>query len=962
MGIKSPPRGLPTSISDSSQSVRIPHCVFRKPESLSQGGQRQGDRGISTQRGNRTSARPINAWFLQLGLPCTQGARQVEIHHKPEAFEPVLSKIQIQNVNHQRTGLDTGERSLDNITRSKRRFPPYSNTPSQQEVPKVCPQGESSSIQGSSLRPVGQSICVYEGDQSCGTGGPESGSTATGLYRRLAEPRVSLRISRLQSPLVRNTMFKTGFAGQQRKIGAHSNSDSGFCGDLLGPDPGKDVPNKGAFPKHSVPVPPPVEQQEPSTRSVLVESTRSHDFNREACPLGQTLDATASIYHEESLQPVQRQLFQGQSPFRLRSCLFPEMVVQPGECTSREIPRRITCISPDVHRCIRLGLGSIDRPSRGEGSMGISSIRRAYQYQGAESSLVRPAVFSAPSLEPSCPGLLRQLYNSCLPEEPRGDNFMEHVLPHSTDSPLVQNKGNSDQMQIHSRKIEPQGRRSKQGRSGSSRIKRDPVNRMAAEPSHSSAVVAPSIPSFGRLVRHQQEQVSPSIFLTCERSRGTGNRCVISQLGGAGRIRIPSMEHAPCSDQETRKVSVPHVADSPHVDKDELVPNTVHAKHIPANKIASKKQSTCPRKGPVSCVPGRGGTRTSRLVFMRAAYERQKLKGPVIDRLLISKKASTTALYQSRWDAFLRWCLEQGYDESTAGIPEISEFLVVLFSRKQALSTIKGHLTAVVGTLNARGGIRLDAADPIFAEVIRSFKVERPLQSNKGLKWNLAMVLHALTKHPFEPNFESISIKLMSMKTLFLLLLASSKRRGNIYSLDATQVAFGRGMKNMSIGVLPGFVSKTEASATKPVDNSINIPAIINSGCDDNRLCPVRAVNKYLTATKHYRRGRRRLFLPLAPGKEDISADTLTGWVKNLIIKVYEECPDTQAILFHCLHETRSVSTTWAALNSVSMSSILSTAQWKSQNVFINHYLRDFTQTMGDMQKLGPIIVTGHQV
>ena len=103
------------------------------------------------------------------------------------------------------------------------------------------------------------------------------------------------------------------------------------------------------------------------------------------------------------------------------------------------------------------------------------------------------------------------------------------------------------------------------------------------------------------------------------------------------------------------------------------------------------------------------------------------------------------------------------------------------------------------------------------------------------------------------------------------------------------------------------------------------------------RLCPVRALKKYLSVTQRYRRGRKRLFLPLAEYKEDFNADALTEWVKALIIKVYFECSDSQAILFHCLHEMRGMAASWAALHSVSMTSIMKAVEWRSHNTFTKY-------------------------
>jgi hypothetical protein len=111
-----------------------------------------------------------------------------------------------------------------------------------------------------------------------------------------------------------------------------------------------------------------------------------------------------------------------------------------------------------------------------------------------------------------------------------------------------------------------------------------------------------------------------------------------------------------------------------------------------------------------------------------------------------------------------------------------------------------------------------------------------------------------------------------------------------------------------------------------------------------------------------YRRSRKRLFLLLAQEKEDFKADTLTYWVRQLIIMAYRDYPDEVAILHRVLHETRAIASSWALFNNVPMSSLLKAAEWKSHNVFTNNYLRDLSHIQDDMLRLGPTVVGQHKV
>jgi tRNA G37 N-methylase Trm5 len=122
------------------------------------------------------------------------------------------------------------------------------------------------------------------------------------------------------------------------------------------------------------------------------------------------------------------------------------------------------------------------------------------------------------------------------------------------------------------------------------------------------------------------------------------------------------------------------------------------------------------------------------------------------------------------------------------------------------------------------------------------------------------------------------------------------------------------------------------------------------------------SIHIYLEATKGYRNGRKRLFLPLPKGREDFKACALTHWARQLIIHAYKNCPEEEAVMHRLLNETRAISTSWALFKKVQMTSLLRAAEWKTHNAFINNYMRDRTHFKDGMHILGPIDVAQHIV
>jgi hypothetical protein len=381
-----------------------------------------------------------------------------------------------------------------------------------------------------------------------------------------------------------------------------------------------------------------------------------------------------------------------------------------------------------------------------------------------------------------------------------------------------------------------------------------------------------------------------------------------------------------------------------------------------SSTVAQETRSTSSGNGSTSLVSRRGCFRVTRMDFMRAAYRSRGFSDKVIENLLASKQNSTMAMYQCRWDSFVKWTEQNKVNLDVVDVNHVAEFLIDKFEQGFSLSTIKGHLSVIVGTLETRGSVKIEALNPVFHSLMRSFIIARPIKLTSAPKWNLAMVLHALSRPPFEP-MEKIPLKLLSWKTLFLVLLASAKRRAHVFHMDYAQLAFQENYMEVVIGVLPEFIAKTEVQLGRNIDHTVRIPALSEaSEKEDRALCPVRALKKYVSVTKLHRRGRRRLFLPLQLDKEDFTATAITQWVKNLISLVYKDCPTAQADLFRAAHEIRGLATTWAALNSVALSSILKTAQWRNHNVFTARYLKDFTFVKEEMLVLGPLVVAEHVV
>ena len=90
-----------------------------------------------------------------------------------------------------------------------------------------------------------------------------------------------------------------------------------------------------------------------------------------------------------------------------------------------------------------------------------------------------------------------------------------------------------------------------------------------------------------------------------------------------------------------------------------------------------------------------------------------------------------------------------------------------------ATITIKGYRSAVSSLMASRG---LDIShDPDLNALIRSFSIEHPRTVRETPRWDLAIVLRFLMRHPFEP------MNVCSLADLTRT-LASAKRNGEVWA------------------------------------------------------------------------------------------------------------------------------------------------------------------------------------
>ena len=235
------------------------------------------------------------------------------------------------------------------------------------------------------------------------------------------------------------------------------------------------------------------------------------------------------------------------------------------------------------------------------------------------------------------------------------------------------------------------------------------------------------------------------------------------------------------------------------------------------------------------------------------AIKEQGFSEAVATRIEAPQRGSSRSVYEAKWAIFTKWCITNQVDFRAPPVKSVADFLMYLFEeRKLQPSTIDGYRSAIADKL---GNSTLNISkDENLTRLLDSFHRDRP-KGRRGIpSWNLSLVLHQLTKAPFEPIKEA-SLKHLTFKTVFLLALGSGKRRSEIHAWQSRNIRHQSDWSKVSLYPSPSFLSKNQLAkegpdSVAPVVIPALAPTLDRSLKSDRSLCLVRALRYYGGASR----------------------------------------------------------------------------------------------------------------
>ena len=947
-GSSNPERGLPPPLPDPAPTHK--DSFSHKP--LCQSPQAQPPAGGITsayrqKRSGKGSKSKISRVFQPtISSPKTQ--QQMEANTGPKQAKPFPQGGKIQNGdtgNHQNI---PPTRGVGHLSRFQRCLLPHTNTGTIQEIPKIPCPGPDLSIQSTAFWSVHSAHGVHCFSKGGETDGHTPGYKDPPVPRRLVvESQVPANLSPTH-PNPGQNVPETRLAGEFREIRTGTQTGLRLCRLPVRPQvrPGQADSRPVAKPSG----------QDTSTfvttglsgPAVHVPDRSSNSHRKASSPRPATHE-THTVASQKQLEGTR--ISREDYPSTKVPAPSLTMVARGNQRASRSTITPSKTCSANFYRRIKRRVGrSLKRVHCKRILVGAGK-QAAHKLSGTQSGFSSLKRVPKSLCRQDSSSSNRQYYSGSLHKQGRRHEVGPSMCPTVENLDLVFPATSDSKSPTHPRPFKCDSRQAIQAGS-------DHPNRVVPPSGSFSTDMQPMAPASNRSICHEVQPQVTSVCLPSTGLPGYSSGCTYSAMGRSGCIRLPTDRHIGQSGGEATGLPVQETHyDCPGVAQHALVlgpgDHVQSGPSQPAQSADTALQSDPSQKSDKSKSPCMAPRATK--------IKEQGFSEAVAARIEAPQRRSTRSVYEAKWAIFTKWCISNQVDFRSPPVKSVADFLMYLFEDKKLQpSTIDGYGSAIADKL---GSTTVNISkDDNLTHLLESFHRDRP-KGRRGIpSWNLSLVLHQLTKAPFEPLREA-SLKHLTFKTVFLLALGSGKRRSEIHAWQHKNIRHQSDWSKVSLFPSPSFLSKNQLAkegpeSVAPVIIPALAPTLDKSLKSDRSLCPVRALRYYLDRTSDLRQHKELVFVSFKKGfDKDISPATISSWIKQTVILCYE-LSDHQAHTLHQVkaHDVRAFAASKAFQSGVSLDQILSACHWKSHNTFTQFYLKDVAWADSELYHLGPVV------
>ena len=455
------------------------------------------------------------------------------------------------------------------------------------------------------------------------------------------------------------------------------------------------------------------------------------------------------------------------------------------------------------------------------------------------------------------------------------------------------------------------------------------------------------------LVCHSLDTPAAQVCVPVSRRSGMGHGRSVDQLGRDDSLRVSADDHDRPGAGEGAVVGGSAMPSSAQVAHTGMVLDPSGSPgRFPTEDSNLQEASTATQSSSVSHQSGR--TEPTRVARIKAGLMEAGFSEEAAARAAKPQRQSSLSLYQSRWRIFCSWCNRREIDPYLSTVQQIADFLLFLFHVQGCVpTTVAGYRTAISQTRAPVDGLPI-GLNPVLTNIIKNLRLEAPRTDNRVPEWELDVVLRALCEAPFEPPSWSSpeGRKFCTLKTVFLLALATGARRSELHALSRSARDLILSDTGVSLKTLPGFLAKNQIPGHDPGPFVVKaLSPFTGRDSADHLLCPVRMLKYYLHFTKAT--GKSGPLFQKLTGNGYPKSQTISSWIKNLIRLIYDK--KGLSVQGHA-HEVRRLAASWAYFSGVSTAAIVEAGRWRSSSSFTSFYLADVVRQRDGFYRPVPCI------
>ena len=286
-------------------------------------------------------------------------------------------------------------------------------------------------------------------------------------------------------------------------------------------------------------------------------------------------------------------------------------------------------------------------------------------------------------------------------------------------------------------------------------------------------------PMQDKLVCLTPNKTTPKVLQLETRPRGRGDGCLQPGLVDCEGLRQSTMVPDSSLPVTGKTTDGKDGSNNPTMEFPAMVSNHPRSTGRPSSSPPSKNRPGNP--------PNRSGiyhaTRSpgpSCMAHLRESFTSQGLSTMASDLLLSSWRAKTKLNYNSLFAKWADWCQQRDRNPTSGPIRDVINFLAELYNKGYQYRSLNSYRSAI-------STVHLEVDDhpvgqlPLVSRMLKGVFNERPPLPRYSSFWDVGLVLRYL-KHL--GSNDSLSLHLLTIKSVMLLALARPSRSMNLSKLD----------------------------------------------------------------------------------------------------------------------------------------------------------------------------------